>query len=70
MGPRWFVSDGSEVRIGDRVRTDLAPDAHGEVVGTDGGTGLPRVRLLTGDRSGEVVSLWPGQILGRIKRRR
>lgn len=66
---RWFVVNGDQVSVGDHVATDIDPGVNGEIIRVSRDHGLPVVRLTTGDRKGDEVMLWPGQILRKITNR-
>lgn len=62
--PRWTISSGQVVGIGDEVALEFHPDEIGVITGVVDGRGLPTVEILEGPNRGRVRPVvYPAQIL-------
>lgn len=62
--PRWMVSSGQEVTVGDEVALEFHPDEVGVITGVHPERGLPVVEIIAGPNRGKVRPLvYPAEIL-------
>jgi hypothetical protein len=66
MKPRWIVSSGQVVTVGDEVALEFHPDEIGVITGVHPGRGLPAVLVTEGPNRGRTRPLvFPSEILLR-----
>ena len=68
---KWIVQNGEPVHVGDYVAVDhdLDTDCVGRIIDVTGDhTGRPLVLLTEGRNQGKKVSVWPTQLLLKVRR--